>query len=256
MEKIFNRAGLFFLAAAVVGMLGVSYAAYTNILTVETDIATGSMRFEFTDIEEEGAIVGVRDKNGNIRKLDANIEYDGKSLRITDMEAIPMSMLEDGDMELHILYAVKATEGQSILRAAELCEKDEARSIIGKIPFKLTTGTPQWSIEGDSKSLGSGTEGLDGIPKIVYDLLPDDLGDFRVHHTLAINESKNRMEGTIVLEQMEPCKLLADGSLSLSDFDLPEEIYEEIGAESNLRLSLQGCYGFEIPLVLDQFNAK
>jgi hypothetical protein len=33
-------------------------------------------------------------------------------------------------------------------------------------------------------------------------------------------------------------------------------MYDEIGDETNLRLSLQGCYGFEIPLVLEQFNAK
>ena len=64
------------------------------------------------------------------------------------------------------------------------------------------------------------------------------------------------MQGTIVLEQTEPCTLLPEGHLSLSDFDLPEEMYDEIGDETNLRLSLQGCYGFEIPLVLDQFNVK
>lgn len=64
------------------------------------------------------------------------------------------------------------------------------------------------------------------------------------------------MQGSIVLEQIEPCKFLSEGSILLSDFDLPEEINEEIGAEGNLKLSMQGCYGFEIPLILDQFNVS
>ena len=257
MKKIFNRVGLLLLAVVAVGMLGVSYAAYTDFLTVETDLTTGSMDFEFHDIGGEGgAIIGIMGKNGRIKKLDADIEYDGKTLRITDMEAIPMSMLEDGDMELHIRYAMKAAEDQSILRAATIDERDQVRSIIGVIPFKLTTRTPKWSIEGDSISFGSGTRGLGRIPEIIYDSLLEDLGDFRVHHTLMINERKNLMQGTIVLEQTEPCTLLPEGPLLLSDFDLPEEMYDEIGDETNLRLSLQGCYGFEIPLVLEQFNAK
>ena len=159
MKKIFNKVGLLLIAVVAVGMQGLSYAAYTDFLTVETDLTTGSMDFDFHDIEGEGAIIGIMGKNGKIKKLDADIEYDGKTLRITDMEAIPMSMLEDGDMELHIRYAMKATEDQSILRAATIDERDQVRSFIGVIPFNLTTRTPKWSIEGDSISFGSGTRG-------------------------------------------------------------------------------------------------
>ena len=134
MKKIFNKVGLLLIAVVAVGMLGICYAAYTDFLTVETDLTTGSMDFDFHDIECEGAIIGIMCKNGKIKKLDADIEYDGKPLRITDMEAIPMSMIEDGDMELHIRYAMKATEDQRIMRAATIDERDQERNIIGVIP--------------------------------------------------------------------------------------------------------------------------
>lgn len=257
MKKIFSRAGLLFLAAATMGMLGVSYAGYTDSLKVDTELSAGSMSFEFMDSgKDRDFIIGIQESGKEkVTKLDAKINYDGKTLTITDMDPIDMSFLKNGKLQILIRYIVEVTEEESVLRAASIIEKDQ-RSYLGEIPFQLISSTPLWSIEGKSASWGLGDGDLGGVPQVIYELLPQTLANFRASHTLWFNEKKDRMEGTILLEQIDIPKLLSIKKVELSAFGLPDDILKEMAAEKKLNLTMVGSYGFEIPLVLDQFNAE
>jgi len=253
MRKMFSKVGLLMLSAVMVGMLGVSYAGYTDILTVEGEVSTGSMGFKFVDTRKDrDFLIGLETDSGKFRKLDANIDFDGKSLSITDIGPIDFSLFENRSAKILIIYSIAAADGQSVQRAAKITEKDK-RSFLGEIPFKLMSKTPEWSISGISEdgSYGCGSEN----EAIVYDLLPDTLGQFRATHTLLPNKKGDRMEGTITLEPADSQEILSARKVELSEFDLPEEVLKEMVGIDQLELSIQGCYGFEIPLVLDQFNA-
>ena len=259
MKKIFSKVGLLLLSATMVGMLGVSYAGYTDILIAEGELSTGSMGFEFVDAKKDRAFqIGLENNKGKFQELDANIDFDGKSLTITDIDPIDIAVLEDGKSKLLIHYSIKAEDEQSILRAAMIAEKDK-RSSLGEIPFELISKTPQWSIAGKSKgefhSWGSENEAIETVPQVVYDLLPEALGSFHATHILSVDKKGDRMQGIIALELKDSPEILSIEKVKLSEFDLPEEVLREMVEVKKLELSMQGCYGFKIPLSLDQFNA-
>ena len=259
MKKIFSKVGLLLLSATMVGMLGVSYAGYTDILIAEGELSTGSMSFEFVDAKkDQDFLIGLENNKDKFQELDANIDFDGKSLIITDIDPIDIAVLEDGKSKLLIHYSIKAEDEQSILRAAMIAEKDK-RSSLGEIPFELISKTPQWSIAGKSKgefhSWGSENEAIETVPQVVYDLLPEALGSFHATHILSVDKKGDRMQGIIALELKDSPEILSIEKVKLSEFDLPEEVLREMVEVKKLELSMQGCYGFEIPLSLDQFNA-
>ncbi|NLT46971.1 MAG: hypothetical protein GXX92_01025 [Clostridiales bacterium] len=259
MKKMFSKVGLLMLSAVMVGMLGVSYAGYTDILTVEGEVSTGSMGFEFMDTRKDrDFLIGLETDSGKFRKLDANIDFDGKSLSITDIGPIDFSLFESGNAKIFIRYSIAAADGRSVQRAATIKEND-SRSSLGEIPLELISKTPEWSISGKSEDesygCGSENEAIDAVPQVVYDLLPDTLGQFRATHTLLPNKKGDRMEGVITLDPADSQEILSARKVELSEFDLPDEVLKEMVGIDQLELSIQGCYGFEIPLVLDQFNA-
>ncbi len=257
MKKIFSKVGLLLCSAAMVGALGVSYAGYTDLLIADAELSTGSMGFEFLDTnKDQDFVIGLLDNSqkGEFIELDANINFDGKSITIAGMDPVDISMLDDGITKLVIHYFIKASEGQSIKKAAAIDKKDK-RSSLGEIPFELLSATPQWNIEGEFTSGGSGEKSLGTVPEVIYELLPETLGSFKATHLLAGDEKGDFMQGTILLEPTKNSEILSAKKVALSDFDLPEDLVKEMAAEKNLELSVIGHYGFEIPLVLDQFNA-
>ena len=257
MHNFFNKTGLVLLSVALLGLLGTSYAGYTGELSADTELSTGSMDFEFIDMEvnEDFLICIQKGENGNIQDICADIDYDGKFLRVTDMGPIDMSWLEDGDLRIIIRYGIKASNEHSIMKAAATGKNEDAARYIGSIPLDRISRTPRWYIENGQDIWGSGDDEIDSVPQIVYSLLPETLGDFEIYQVLTAKAEDDGMQGIIILVQTEVPVIIPEGQVTLSQFYLPEELLQEISASKDLVLSVHGCYGFEIPINLDQFNA-
>lgn len=256
MNKIFSKAGLTVFVALMMVLLGVSYAGYTSILETNISMDSGNMDFQFSGDNDDFSIGIQNGENGNIRAINADIAYDGKDLTITGMDPINMELLKDGDLRIIIQYEIAAADTASIKKAASI-DSEKIADKAGIINIQRTTKAPQWKIESSSGSWELGDKDIGDVPRIIYNLLPESLGDFQVSQTLTVDKDRDGMQGVIILSQKEVPDLLSTESISLSSLGLSHEIaVEMMDKAEDLTLTMQGCYDFTVPLALDQFNRK
>jgi hypothetical protein len=253
MRKIFSKTGLLVLMVAIVVLLGASYAGYTRVLETQLDLSSGGMDFHFDGSREDFSISIQKDGSKELWDLNANIDYDGKTLKISDMKPIDMSYLKDGDLRFIIQYGIKASNSSSLAKAA-IPQTIKDKNEFEYVSFEKTTKTPQWTIKTSSGDWSTGGFAVGSASEAICGRLPDSLGDFKLIKTLAVDENEKIMHGVIILEQAEIPSWFSSRPINLSSLCLPEEVLESIGEESDLVLSIEGAYGFEIPLAIDQFN--
>lgn len=251
MKRLFNRSGLIVLMTVMVASLGVSYAGYTAILESKIDLSTGSMDFQFCDSDELYSIQIQNGRRGEPMELDADINYDGKTLKISTIEAIDVSLLREGNLRFIIRYGIKPSGDSSILRSA-IHGKDCGCEYIS---LTRSTRTAQWVIRGCEDDLGCDGKAAGTVSGEIDKLLPDSLGDFQIVESYIIDGNEEYLEGVITLEQIDVPDWISSAPVLLSQLGLSEKTMDEIVDEDNLTISLSGFYHFEIPLDLDQFNA-
>jgi hypothetical protein len=238
-------------------LAGIGYAFHTNKLTGEFHISTGNMNFVFDNKEDVMVwIQGSGDKNP--KDLDAKVSYKDKKLLITDIGPVDLEDFTDGDAVITIKYAIKAKEKKKGMRLpAEIEGRRDSGYDLGIIELELLSHTPVWRLENDGGSWGTKSSGIKGTPDIIYDFLPDDLGDFHVYNQLKPHNEKEVMVGTLTLQQESVPDLPDFTEIGLSSLDLPDKVIKEIkdGSEDSL-LEIKGSYGFAVPLNLDQFNLE
>lgn len=251
MARVFNKAGLLFFMVTLIVVLGAGYAGYMAVLKTHTSLSSGDMDFKFDDSNEGFSISVQKGRNGEIRKIGAIAEYDGKTLTIKDMDPIDTTYLDNVDLRFIIRYRIKPSENSSLMKAAEITEiKNDEEEYV---KLRRTGKTIQWVGRMDR----SPEEKIGGVTSnYIQNLMPDSLGDFRVTKKLEADDNEKMMQGTILLEQVGVSdgtwpKSIDISSLGASVNDL------EIGMEAGTNeITLRGFYGFEIPFVLDQFNCK
>lgn len=216
------------------------------------ELSSGNMDFEFSDVPDVYSIRIQNGDEGNLKNLDANVTYDGKMLKITDIDSVDVSWFEAGDLRFIIKYGIQPTDGSSLLKATVTKETTEEEIVT----LQRAGKTPQWVIRGETDNWGSDCKAAGVASSTIYDYLPDNLGEFKVLKSLKIVEDRAIMEGTIILEQTERPDWISTRPIPLSCLELPTEIIDEMLGEENLILSLFGVYDFEIPLALDQFNIE
>lgn len=253
MNKIFSKMGFVLLSFMLLAMLGISYGAYTGALYINTSLSSGSMDMKFSEKDDQFSLEIQIGKNDKPIELRANKSYDGKTLKISEMDPIDMSLLENGDLRFIIRYGIKPSDSSSILKAS--MKKPRRNKEQEYVTFERTTASPQIIIKDNSEELDSKiTAGV--ASQIIYDYLPDNLGDFYVTKNLLIDEKENIMQGVIILEQKEALSWPFENHIKLSNLDIQADELALLEKQDNLTLLLKGCYGFEIPLVLDQFNTE
>lgn len=240
--------------AVIFAFAGVSYAAHTNILYGDFSIGTSSMSFIFDN--DEDVTVQIRNgEEGQWKDLECKASYDDKKLLIKDIGPIDFDYFADGDANILIQYAVKAEDEENgIILPAEVDKKSKNGYDLGTINLELLTNTPVWSLENGEKSWGTKSDGINGTPGIIYDFLPESLGEFHVYNELEPELTNGYMTGSLLLKQESQLKLPGDNEIGLSSLCLSGEVTNEIQNDS--RLEIRGTYGFAIPLGLEQFNVE
>ena len=251
------------LIVLTLGLLGISYAAYTDILIADFSFGTSNMSFVFDKDNRQEVTVQMQNGTGDsligdhLRDLGGNAVYEDKKLTITDIGPIDIRELQDGNAIITITYAIKTEDKeQSAVRAAAIEKKKDPGYDLGTVEFELMSHTPVWSINHADQAWGNASGNIRSVPDIIYDFLPDSLGSFQVYHTLLPHSEDGVMIGTLKLEQLDTPKLPDKMEIGLSSLGLPAEICDEIKIGSpDSKLEIEGTYGFTIPLDLDQFNA-
>lgn len=255
MLKVVGRLSFFIYMFILSIALGVSYGAYTDNLDIKSVLMGGSMDYNFAGSKDEFSIEMQEGNKIGLVDLNGVMDYDGKTLRITDMDPIDMAMLEGGNIKFIIKYAIKA-QGEGGIRASvdrriKTTDKQET------VKFKLGSKTPYLTI---SDKDGAGI--VEYIPlsdlslSTANNLLPESLGDFSVSKFLVLNSEGDFLKGLIVLEQTGPYTKGLPDSVPLSSLNLPEEMVENLLSKEDFDITLSGSYTFEIPLDLDQFNME
>lgn len=237
------------------GMLGIGYAAHTNILTGDFNISTSSMNFIF-DSDKNAVVEMMNGSDGDIKDLGGKASYKDKKLSITDIGPIDIEDFIDGNANIIIQYAIKTEDKEiGIKRPAEVKQDDDSGYDLGIVEFELLSNTPVWSLENGDRSWGTKSEGINGTPGIIYQFLPDNLGKFHVYNQLLPHYEDGVTIGMLLLKQVSSPALPDNREIGLSSLCLPSEISNEIqsGSPESI-LEIQGTYGFAIPINLDQFN--
>jgi hypothetical protein len=247
------------LISLIIGSLGFTYAAHTNVLSAIISISTSSMDFVF----DKGKIINTsvqiqNGSDGTVNELRCNVSYEDKTLRITDIGPIDTEELMDGNAIITINYKIKAEDiEKGIKRPAEVVNDKDKGFDLGLVPFELESNTPIWSLENDNRTWGSKTNGIDGTPDEVYRYLPDNLCEFHVNNKLVPDQDDGVMAGTLTLTQEDVPNLPDSLEIGLSSLNLPDNIIQELkNGSSDSTLQIKGTYGFSIPLNLDQFNVE
>lgn len=238
--------------AVIFAFAGVSYAAHTNVLYGDFGLGTSNMGFIFDNDED----VSVQIRNGDggeLKELDCKAFYDGKKLVIKDIGPIDLDDFAEGNANILIQYAIKADDEENgVILPAEVDEESKNGYDLGTVELELLTNTPVWSLENSGQSWGTKSEGINGTPDIVYDFLPETLGEFQVYNELQPKLKDGYMIGTLLLKQEKAIKLSEGSEIGLSSLGLSSDVTNEIQNDS--LLEIRGTYGFAIPLGLDQFN--
>ncbi|MDD2190182.1 MAG: hypothetical protein PHV71_06705 [Eubacteriales bacterium] len=245
------------LIVAVLSFMGISYAAYTNVLMADFNLSTSNMSFIFDKDDSREVTVHLENEAGEpIKDLGGRSVYEDKKLTIRDIGPIDISDLQDGNAIITIKYAIKTEEKEhGIKRPAAIETKKDSGYDLGIVEFELMSDTPVWSINNGVRNWGNSSRGISRTPDIIYDYLPDSLAEFHVYHTLLPHREDGVMMGTLKLEQVDSPNLPKKMEIGLSSLDFPQEICNEIKrGSSDSILEIEGTYGFSIPLDLNQFN--
>lgn len=240
------------LAALILSLAGVSYAAHTNVLTTSFNFNSSGMSFIF---DQDKDVVVQLQKGSEVKELRGKADYKEKKLIISGIGPLDIEDFADGDARITIQYAIETEdEENSILRPAEIKQISESDDDPITVDFKLLRNTPVWSLNNGEKGWGTITDEVKGTPGIIYKLLPDSLGTFEVYNQLLAHDEDGVMVGTLLLKQVSGPEQPEPIEIKLSSLDLPDGISKEIDSDS--LLEVKGSYGFTIPLDLDQFNVE
>lgn len=254
MNIVFSKIGLVLSAVLTVVLLGASYAGYTSTLAANISIGTGNMDFEFFGENEDFSIAIQKGENNSIKPINANINFDGKELAITDMDPINMEFLKDGNLRIIIQYSVCAADNSSIKKAAYVNSGKTTKAQF--INIQRSSRTLKWRVESGSGNWAFGDSDYGDVPEIIYQLMPETLGTFQVEQIFAERKDRDKIHGRITLVQNEIPDLLSVESITLGSLALPREVAAELMGKGDLQLIMEGCYDFTIPLILDQFNTE
>ena len=97
--------------------------------------------------------------------------------------------------------------------------------------------TPVWLLKNEGKTWGSRTKKIKKTPDIIYDLLPDNLGEFQVYLTLVPDEKDDTMLGSLVLKQIQAPDLPEELETGLSSLNLPDKIIKDLKGSSKAYLN-------------------
>jgi hypothetical protein len=256
-KQLIRTVQFFIIIGVITGLLGVTYAAYSNILATDFNLDTSSLSFVF-DCDNKAVVHMENYSEGIVQELKGEVDYQDKKLIITGIGPIDMQEFATGDINITIDYAIKAEDIEnSLKRPAEVDKKSEVGYDLGTVDFELLSHTPVWNLENGSKIWGTESAGIEKTPDIIYQYLPDDLGTFHVYNTLIPGDEDGVMTGTLLLKQESVPALPSLDEIGLSSLSLPEGVCNEIKSGSPVSsLEIKGSYGFVIPLNLEQFNMK
>lgn len=148
----------------IIGLLGVSYAGWTDIGKMVANITTGSMDYDF--LESENQLVLVRDSSTVIVPASITVEK-GKYLRIDILDAGPIMNMTAGD-KLRIYYKFKDDKDGNV----PLMAKDED---LGLISIDLKKDTIRCDLSGGDYNVSD-----------YISMLPENLGVYQVHHSFGM----------------------------------------------------------------------
>lgn len=248
----------FLIMILILGMMGTSYAAYSNTLFGDYHFESSLLNFIFDD-SDNGRSVSVEyqiGEKGPLQELDSSANYDGKQLTISDIGPLDAEMLADGNLTLFIHYTIRTEqEDQGIQQAKTVYEEEEPGYYIGEVDFQRNTDTPIWELENDGQCWGTGSVG--GTPAVLYGFLPERLCQFDAYNQIEKTDRDGLMNGTIILKQKTVPHLSQWSEINLSSLELDPDVVEQIKCGSlKSSLTIEGSYGFQIPVDLDQFNIE
>ena len=247
------------LISLITGLLGISYAAHTNVLYGVLNLSTSNMSFIFDSGNSMDTAVQLQNgSDGTVKDLGGKVTYKDKKLSITDIGPIDVEDLADGNAIITIKYLIKSEDKEKgIKRPAEVKHESDQGYDLGMVEFDLMSHTPVWNLENDSRSWGTKSEGIDGTPAVIYDYLPKNLGEFHAYNKLVPDHEDGMMAGTLTLKQESSPDLPDSMEIGLSSLQLPDDIIKDLkNGSPESTLLIKGTYGFAIPLDLEQFNVE
>ncbi len=242
---------LFLLGIFVIGIssIGVNYTALASSNLIVTNETINNIDFNFESEYEDDFKVKFHNNTVNKQEtseeLEATIDNSEKILNITGMEAVDKSDLLSGERSIQIDYRLAATDLDNgvLLVGGEVYD-------LGIIPFVLSKDEPYWKICNQNGSWGIGVPEI-GIPKVVYELLPDSLGELHGYNTFTSYED-GVVKGTLTIKQLVPDKNTSP-KINLTGLKLSDELNLEIVANelSSSTLVIMANYNFVVPFALE-----
>ncbi|GEM_PF-3571648 len=236
--------------------LGVSYAAAVDAGDVVNKISK-TPDFIFTKEYEDDLKIylleGTIDENNmllpvckdTVQPLEAYSEHNYKTLNISGAEAFNLSDFTGGKVSFAVNYRMTGNKNRE-----EASEAGTGVCDLGNIPFFFSGEEPYWRLGNHNGAWGIGTPDI-GIPRKIYELLPDYIADLHGFNT--ITSYKNGMvRGTVTIG-----KLLSHtaetAEINLSSLELPDKINRGIIAngEKSSALEIMADYYFSAPLALN-----
>lgn len=157
----YSSVRIIYLCIIIIGLLGVSYAGWTDIGKMLASITTGFLDYDFQ--ESGNSLVLIR--NESTIPIPASITVDrGKYLRIDILDAGPIMNMTGSD-KLRIYYALKNGENGNV----PLKAKEEE---LGIISIELKRDTVRWDLSGGDYNASD-----------YLNLLPENLGVFKAYHS-------------------------------------------------------------------------
>lgn len=271
-----------------IGLMGVSYAGWTQVLNITQRISTGEMDFVFLEkgcgVDSFNVRLAKINKKGELEKekkplegVTLNYEDEDKKLNFVVKDAINLNG-NGNDKKTKLIcieYQITPRIGTDILKVAPIKNEEDDRGVLLKEPVVCTLTTQSLWINEREISLPTD-----------WDALANEPLEFNAYNKMEIIDGE--MKGTLTLERKKPGQLKTNSEekeeemaiYDINYLDIPEEIrtdllglvLEESGMAQEVAvlqteelqetLDIEGVeakvkrtYSFTIPLAFDQFNA-
>jgi hypothetical protein len=253
--------------------LGIGYAVRADADPVKENIpSTPSFIFSRENDEDfklKLVYNQAREKAASGAPLEAYMDYDNKTLRISGAEAFDLTDFIHGSVSLAIDYRMTKDRHRQNTSQVTPGVYD-----LGNVPLFLTREDPYWRIVNKGGAWGIGLPDI-GIPESIYQLIPENISGLLGYNTIT-SYKKGVLKGTVSfgnyslrgnlvpkgeamsqenLNSLENDLQNSDKTpeINLSSLELPEKLNQEIlssGQKASI-LEIVANYYFSVPIGLD-----